>query len=212
MPVVIVGAGGHAKVVCDALLASGLSESELRGFVDDQPDKWGGRVLGFPILGGVDSVSAGEVHLAMAIGDNAARQRAFENAKRLGHKFINVIHPQAVVGRECRFGEGIVVFAQAVVNSGTEIGDGVIVNTACSVDHDCRIGAHAHIAPGARLAGGVSVGEGALIGIGAVAIPGISIGARSVVGAGAAVTRDLPPDCVAVGVPARVIKIKEKDG
>lgn len=209
VPVVIVGAGGHAKVVCDALLAGGLPESELLGFVDRDEMKWGSAVLGFPVLGSLESLGKTEgVNLVMGIGDNAAREREFNRARSLGYRIGSIVHPSAVIGRGCQIGGGVVVFAHAVVNACAEVGDDVILNTACSVDHDCRIGAHAHIAPGARLAGDVSVGAGTLVGIGAAVMPGVLIGAKAVVGAGAVVTRDLADCCVAVGVPARVIKMK----
>ena len=187
------GAGGHAKVVCDALLASGISEAELLGFADDNPRKCNTRVLGLPVLGSLEALNrAGEVDLAMGVGDNSVRRRLFDRAKALGYRFINVIHPSAVIARDCELGSGIVVFANAVVNVSTRIEDNVILNTASSVDHDCAIGAHAHIAQGARLAGGVKIGVGALIGVGACVISGCEVGDWSVVGAGAAVTQPVP--------------------
>jgi sugar O-acyltransferase (sialic acid O-acetyltransferase NeuD family) len=203
MTIVIAGAGGHGKVVCDALLSQGL---EVQGFIDTDPKKGKSIVMGFPILGDIDVLTDRETAIALGIGDNASREKVFHRAKALGFRFVNVIHPSAVIGRGCRLGEGVVIFANVVINPDTQIDDDVILNTACSVDHDCYIGAHAHIAPGARLAGNVKVGEGALIGVGASVIPGIHIGARSVVGAGSVIIRDIPDYCVAVGNPARVIK------
>lgn len=207
MAVVILGASGHGKVVCDALLASGLPETELLGFVDDDPHKWDTRILGFPVLGSLERLNRQlEVELAMGIGDNAARRGVFDRAGALGYRFVNVIHPTAVIGRGCALGRGIVAFANAVVNSGSSIGDDVILNTSCSVDHDCTIGQHAHIAPGARLAGSVRVGVGALVGVGASIIPGREVGDWSVVGAGACITRSVPPGLTVVGVPAKGIR------
>jgi len=203
MNVIIAGAGGHGKVVCDALLAQGL---DVKGFIDKDSQKWRSFLLGFPILGDIDVLVHHEVELAMGIGDNTTREKVFLRAKTLGFRFVNVIHPSAVIGRGCRLGEGVVIFANVVINPDTQIGDDVILNTSCSVDHDCVIEAHAHVAPGARLAGNVKVGEGTLIGIGTAVIPGIKIGAHSIVGAGSVVVGDMPDYCVAVGNPARVIK------
>jgi len=203
MMVVIVGASGHGKVVCDVLLVSG---EQVRGFADDDSQKWNREWMGLPILGNIESLNDKDIELAMGIGDNPTREKVFHRAKALGFRFVNVIHPSAVIGRGCRLGEGIVVFANVVINPDTQIGDDVILNTSCSVDHDCVIESHAHIAPGARLAGNVTVGSGTLIGIGATVIPGIKIGAHSIVGAGSVVIHNLPDDCVAVGNPARVIK------
>jgi len=201
--VVIIGASGHGKVVCDALQSS---DASIMGFADDDHQKWGREWSKLPVLGNIESLKNKDVILAMGIGDNTTREKVFLRAKTLGFRFVNVIHPSAVIGRGCRLGEGVVVFANVVINPDTQIGDDVILNTSCSVDHDCVIESHAHIAPGSRLAGNVKVGEGTLIGIGTAVIPGVKIGAHSIVGAGSVVIDDLPDHCVAVGNPARVIK------
>ncbi len=207
MRVVIVGAGGHAKVVCDALLASGAAETDIVGFADDNPELAGRMVLGFPVLTGIDSLGlAGSVSLAMGVGDNAARRHLFDSARVLGYTVMTVVHPQAVIGRGCRVGSGTVVLANVVVNADTTVGDNVILNTACSVDHDCFVGAHCHLAPGATVAGGVRIGEETLLGIGSTVMPGLSIGAGCVVGAGAVRLTHLKAGCVAVVFPARFIK------
>jgi len=158
------------------------------------------------VLGPLDRLAGPvDVVLVMGIGANLARRRAFEHARRLGYTVLPVVHPSAIVGRECTIGAGAVLLARVTVNTGTRIGDNVILNTSCSVDHDCNIGSHAHLAPGTTLAGNVLVGEEAFIGAGTVAIPGVRIGARAIVGAGAVIVRHLPEDCVARGVPARVV-------
>jgi sugar O-acyltransferase (sialic acid O-acetyltransferase NeuD family) len=204
---VIAGAGGHGKVVCDALLAGGFPPADIVGFVDDNRELTGRIVMGFPVL---ESLEAGRldrsVRVALGIGGNSARRRQFERALALGYEPFTVVHPRAVVGGGCVLGRGVVAFANVVINPDTRIGDNVILNTGCSVDHDCRVGAHSHIGPGARLAGGVIVGEETLIGIGSSVVPGVSIGPGCVIGAGAAVIEDVEPGCVAVGVPARVVK------
>lgn len=203
MKIIIAGAGGHGKVVCDTLLAQSL---DVKGFIDKDPQKWKSSLVGIPILGDIDALTDRQLAIAMGIGDNMAREKVFHHAKTLGFRFVNAIHPSAVIGRGCRLGEGIVIFANVVINPDTQIGDDVILNTSCSVDHDCVLEAHAHLAPGVRLAGNVKVGEGTLLGIGTAVIPGIKIGAHSIVGAGSVVIRDVPDNCVAVGNPAQVIK------
>ena len=211
MKIVVVGCGGHAKVVVDAALSAGIAAADLLGFVDDDPRRIGTEVMGMRVLSTLESLAQpGAVSLVMGIGDNAARRGQFERARALGYQVLTVIHPSAVVGRGCTFGPGTVVMANVVVNADTRIADNVILNTACSVDHDCRVESHVHVAPGARVAGGVTIGAGTLLGIGAVVIPGMSIGAGTIVGAGAVVTRDLAANCVAVGSPARVIKRRKE--
>jgi sugar O-acyltransferase (sialic acid O-acetyltransferase NeuD family) len=204
--VVIAGAGGHAKVVCDALLASGAA-IEVIGFSEDDARLVGGPLLGLPILQELEALQLDRsVRVALGIGGNTARRRYAVRVAKLGHGLLTVRHPSAIVGSGCVVGDGAVIFANVAVNAATQIGEGVILNTSCSVDHDCRIGAYAHIGPGARLAGGISVGEETLVGIGAVILPGIRVGSRSIVGAGAVVVSDIGSDCVAVGVPARSTK------
>ena len=207
MKVVILGAGGHAKVVCDALLSSGVPESDVLGFADDNPACIGTTVMGFPVLGSLDALKIPRtVRVVMGVGDNAARRRLFERARALGYDCHTVVHPRAVIGRGSQLGAGVVVMANVVVNTDTRIEDDVILNTACSVDHDCRVGAHSHIAPGARVAGSVTVGEESMVGIGAAVLPGLWLGAGCLVGAGSVVTRAVESGCVVVGAPARVIK------
>lgn len=198
----VIGAGGHAKVVADILLCQGM---EVLGFLDDDPKTWGAIRLGLHVLGSISGYQdyAPDV-LAIGIGENLARQRIVE---RLGaaerQMWCNAIHPAAVVARSVRIGRGVVIAAGAVVNPDTAIGDYAIINTGATVDHDCEIGEYTHIAPGAHLSGGVVLGQGVLLGVGSCVAPLKSIGDWAIVGAGAAVARDIPPRVVAKGVPAR---------
>jgi sugar O-acyltransferase (sialic acid O-acetyltransferase NeuD family) len=202
--VAIAGAGGHAKVVGDALLASGAAV--LVGFLDDDPRRRGDTVLGYPVLGPIaDWGHFGIDNVVVAIGDNRGRKAIFEALTASGAVPMSVFHPRCVLARGTHVGSGTVVVANVAVNADTRIGNNVILNTACSVDHDCEIAAHAHLAPGVRLAGGVRIGEGALLGIGAVALPGVEIGAWATVGAGAVVIGDVRPGATVVGVPAREV-------
>lgn len=202
MSVVIVGAGGHAKVVADILL--GMRQAVL-GYVDDDPATWGNTRLGLPVLGPVESLSHLEFDGAIcAIGSNRVRLTLAERfAGLLDGRWINAIHPQAVIGYGVQMGNGVVVAAGAVINVDTVIGHHSIINTGATVDHDCAVGDYAHIAPGTHLAGAVNIGVGTLVGVGAAVIPNVSIGEWTVVGAGATVVCDVPPNVVARGTPAR---------
>ena len=201
----IYGAGGHAKVVCDAALHAGF---RVRGFLDDDPERHGQSLWDLPIMGGLEWLekSRPKCALVLAIGDNRARQRAAERLAALDIPLATVVHPSARLGRGTRLGEGTVVLAGAVVNADTLIGRHGIVNTGATVDHDCVLGDFVHIAPGAHLAGGVRVGNSTLIGIGACLLPGVCVGEGAVVGAGAVVVEDLPDRVIARGVPARVVR------
>jgi sugar O-acyltransferase (sialic acid O-acetyltransferase NeuD family) len=200
--ILIVGAGGHAKVVADILLSQGLN---VVGFLDDDPSTWGGTRLGLPVVGSIASYAEyAPEGLVMGVGSNLARKQI---VKRLGAEahglWRGAIHSRATLANSVRLGVGVVVAAGAVVNPDSVLGDHVIINTGAIVDHDCTIGAYAHIAPGVRLAGGVCVGEGALIGVGASVIPLRAIGGWATVGAGAVVVDDVPDGAIAKGVPAR---------
>lgn len=208
-PVLVVGAGGHAKVLVEALLASGVS---IAGMTDADPSLAGKSVLGVPVLGGDDVVAGyqrGAIRLVNGIGSVGAqtlRRAIFENFSVQGFVFATVIHPSAVIASDAEIADGAQVMAGAVLQPGCRIGGNVIINTRASVDHDCTIGDHTHIAPGVTISGGVTIGYGCHVGTGATIIQGVRIGDGSVVGAGAVVTRDVPAGVTVLGVPARVVQ------
>lgn len=200
--VLVLGAGGHAKVVADILLCQGL---DVLGFLDDDPATWGTECLSLKVLGAVRNLGRyAPCKLVMGIGSNQSRQRI---VGQLGTDatdlWINAIHPRATLAASVRLGIGAVIAAGVIINPDTVLGNHVIINTGATVDHDCRIGDYVHIAPGTHLAGGVTVGQGALLGVGVSVAPSHSVGEWAVVGAGAAVVRDIPGGVTAKGVPAR---------
>lgn len=208
--IVLLGAGGHAQVVWDALQLRGGDVFQIVAVLDDNRNLWGRPFRHVAIDGPIEKITQIQADGALCtIGSNRARQRTFEIAQAAGIPLINALHPRAVIAADAALGRGIVALANVVVNSGARIGDNVILNTACTIDHHCVIGAHAHVAPGAHLAGGVTVGEGTLIGIGAVAIPGVTIGRWATIGAGSVIIRDLPDAVTAVGAPARILNRKD---
>lgn len=197
----LIGAGGHAKVVLDALLESGTDLPAIR-IRDGRPEMQGRDLLGAAIdTPELDERLAGQdVHVA--IGAIAARAGLLDRAAALGARAFTVIHPAARVSRFAEVGDGTFIAALAVVGPSARIGQGVIVNHGAVVDHDCVVGDHCHIAPNASLGGGVRLGHRVLIGAGAVVLPGVSIGDDAVIGAGAVVVRDAPDHAEWVGVPA----------
>ncbi len=196
-PLFVVGAGGHGKVVVAALLALGR---EVAAVLDDDPSKWGGRLLGVPVEGPVaERVRRGGSGV-LGIGDNRARRRL---AAALDLAWESVVHPAARVDPSVRVGAGAVICAGAILQPDARVGAHAVVNTGARVDHDCRIGDFAHVAPGAALAGEVHLGEGALVGVGSAVAPGVAIGAWATLGAGSLARSDLGAGAVAAGVPAR---------
>jgi sugar O-acyltransferase (sialic acid O-acetyltransferase NeuD family) len=198
--VVIIGAGGHAKVVISTLIESGL---KVFGLLDDDKNKWGSKVLDIPIIGPLELVKTNNFKKAViGIGDNFLRKKLVECFKN-DCEWITVIHPHSYVHPSVKIGEGTVIFAGTIIQPDAEIGKHVIINTGATVDHDCKIGDYVHLAPGVHLAGNITIDEGTFIGIGSSVIPGRSIGKWSVVGAGGVVINDIPPSSKVAGVPVR---------
>jgi UDP-perosamine 4-acetyltransferase len=213
MKIVVVGGGGHARVVIEVLLAAGW---EVVGFTDagTPPGQTFGAV---PCLGGDEALpavrAAGVETAIIALGENALRARLAAAARDLGFTLGNAVHPGAHLSPSVRLGAGIAVMAGAVINAATTIGDGSIVNTGATVDHDNRIGAFVHIAPGCHLAGYVTVGDGALIGVGSTVGRGrpLAIGAGAVAGSGSVVIQDVPAGATVFGNPARQFGAADRD-
>lgn len=204
--VMILGAGGDAQVIADAVQRACEAGAawEVVGFLDDNPALAGQMRLGLPILGSISTLAQYRHDgCVIRIGDKRLRQRLFDQLRAQGEQIVTIIHPRAVIAPDVTVGAGAVIFVGVVVNAGSTIGENVVLNTGCTVDHHNFIADHAHIAPGVHLDGDVRIGEGAFVGIGATVMPQRRVGVWSIIGAGALVHRDVP-DCVtAIGVPAR---------
>lgn len=198
----IIAAGGHAKVVAETALAAGVASKIA--FLDDRPLP---PTVGWPVLGSLDKALESNIReqfpvALVAIGHPIIRLRWLARLQSAGYRLPLLIHPTAWISPSAEIGPGTVIFAQAAVQSDVVIGSGAILNTGCSIDHDAVIDDGVHICPGARLAGEVKVGTRSWIGIGASVIQQVHIGSDVTVGAGAAVVNDLPDGVTAVGVPA----------
>lgn len=206
---VVLGCGGHGRVVLDILVNAG--QHDVVGFIDSDAVRTGRRVDGVRVLGRpADLTRIRDKHgvsaAIIAIGNNGDRRALADQLDALGFELINAIHPSANLARNVSLGRNVVVAAGALVCAHCQIGDSVILNTGCIVDHESLIATATHICPGARLAGRVTVESGAFVGIGATIIQQVRIGYEAVVGAGAVVTGDVAPLSTVVGVPARQIK------
>jgi UDP-perosamine 4-acetyltransferase len=208
MDVVIVGAGGHGKVVLDILRCS--NAHRVAGFLDADTTLADTEIAGVPVLGQVNLLPRLKHQrirgAIIAIGDNRVRASYAKLVQDAGLELISAIHPAASVSETAEVGRNVVIAAGAVVCTHVKLGDSVIVNTAAVIDHECEIGEGAHICPGALLAGRVRIGQGAFIGLGARVLPCLCVGEHSTVGAGATVIRDVPPAATVVGTPARALR------
>lgn len=207
MRILLIGAGGHAQVVADALLRARDAGADRQpiGYLDDNPSLIGQERLGLPVLGTLYAVATiAHDALVIAIGNNWVRKSLYLELQAQGYRFATVCHPRAIIAPDVKLGPGTVVFGGVVVNTGSTIGANVILNTGCTVDHHNHIGDHAHVAPGVHLGGDVQVGEGTLVGIGAIIMSQRSVGRWSTVGAGALVHCNLPERVTAIGVPAKI--------
>jgi acetyltransferase EpsM len=204
--VLIVGGGGHARVVIEAASLAGLFPI---GVLDDCEtpgacDAPGAPARIAPLNELSDRAQRGESYV-IAIGALWLRRQIIDQLARDEvdeHAACTVIHPRAVVSPDAILGPGVFVGPGAIVNPGARVGAHAILNSGCIVEHDAQIDGNAHIAPGAVLGGGVRIGQDVLIGIGARVLPGLRVGAGSVVGGGGVVVKEVPVGRRVVGVPA----------
>lgn len=196
---VIVGAGGHGKVIADNALKNGYTDI---CFVDDNAT---GECMGFPIIGKCDdleNLNDGKSDFVIGIGNNVTRKLIAEKHKV---NWATIIHPSAQIAVNVSVGRGTVVMAGAVINACTTIGEHCIVNTGAIIEHDNFVGDYVHLSPGIKLGGTVGIGELTHIGIGASIVNNVSVCAGCTVGAGAVVVRDIRERGIYIGVPVRKI-------
>lgn len=201
--VIVLGAGGHGKVVADTVLSAG---DLVLGFLDDSPEKVS--VWDLPVLGSLDKwvEYACKARFVFGLGDNAMRQRL---ANQMQVSWYTAVHPTACLGHGVTLGEGTVVLAEAVLNADSVVGSHCIINTGAVIEHDCRVGSYTHISPRAVLCGTVVVGEMSHIGACAVVRNNLRICSRTVVGAGGVVIQDITEPGTYVGIPTRRLENRD---
>jgi sugar O-acyltransferase (sialic acid O-acetyltransferase NeuD family) len=203
MKTVLIGAGGHGRVLMEALLPA-----RFDAILDSQPGL--GEVFGVPVIGGDDKLAdltrLGFSHFVIGVGSARScelRARLFHEAIAAGLQPLTVSHPAALLSPSARIAEGCQILPRAVVHTQARLEANALINTAAVVEHDCHIGAHSHIATGALVCGNVRIGESCHIGAGAVIRQGIRIGSGCLVAAGAVVVKDVDNRQTVIGVPAR---------
>ena len=206
LPVILIGAGGHAKELLDALDLLGM---EVIGLTDLDASRAGQQVSGVPIIGGDEVPSLhkpGSIQLVNAIGSigsMSARRAAYEKFSKQGFTFADVIHPAAMVSRRAILQAGVQIMAGSIVQADATIALNTIINAGAIVEHDCFVGAHVHLAPGVTLSGAVRIGEATHVGTGATIIQSIQVGKGCTIAAGAVVIGNVPDGATVSGVPAK---------
>ena len=211
--VVIIGAGGHAKVVAECI---DKKKYNIAGFLDKDSKLIGEKINGIPIIGddsnpgqwlneGITGCIIGIGH----IGKYQLRNMLYDKYKRAGFHMINAIHSQSVISPNAVIKSGTVVMPGAIINANAYIGENVIINSKTVIEHDVVIHNGVHIAPGSTVSGGTHIGCNTLIGAGSVVIQMIDIGEETIVGAGSVVIRDVPAHVLAVGNPIRIVREEE---
>ncbi|SRR5579883_677347 len=195
---VIVGAGGHAKVVLSVAVSNMI---KVQGYLDDDISLLNKTILGCPVIGNFGLLESQIQTAVFGLGNNALRRTLAEKYHFIEWKTL--IHPSAIVHPSAKIGKGTVVFAGAIIQPNAVIGDHCIINTGATVDHDCVLENFVHIAPGVNLAGGVHLGEGSFLGIGSVVIPEMTIGKWAQVAAGGVVVTPIADKKIVMGVPAK---------
>ncbi|KQT58713.1 MULTISPECIES: acetyltransferase [unclassified Aureimonas] len=205
----IFGCGGSGREMLQIIreLTQAGNQIEPVAFIVDPGIEAPAVVDGLPILRGFSEARQDpSAEVAIGLGSPAARRKVARRLDEAGLKGATLIHPRALIGQNVSLGPGTLVCANAVMTTDIRLGAHVHVNIAATVSHDSQLDDFATLAPGVHLAGNVVLEEGVEMGVGACAIPGIRIGHWAMIGGGATVTRDIPPNAVAVGVPAQEIR------
>ncbi|HZH58312.1 MAG TPA: acetyltransferase [Metabacillus sp.] len=203
MNIVIIGNGGHSKVVRDIILSN--QNLHIVGYLDDkfedliQDELFYGPISSYQFL--IDKFE--EIKFIIAIGHNQTRKQIVNKMNLEETLYLSPVHPSAIISPSARIGKGTVVMANTVINADAVIGDHVIVNTGSIIEHDSKVNDFAHVSPNATLTGCVQLGEGVHIGAGAILIPNVEVGDWSTIGAGATVINSIPPNIIAFGTPAK---------
>lgn len=208
--IVIIGVGGHAKVVAECV---DETKYEIVGFLDKDDEHLGEMIDGIPIIGNdadpvrwIEAGISGCVNGIGHVGNCMIRNKVYKKFKEAGFHMITAIHKSSIVSKKAVIEDGAVIMPGAVVNTGAHIMENVIINSKAVIEHDTIVGEGTHVAPGSAISGGVTIGKNVLIGTGSSIIQSRVIGDNTIVGAGTVVTRDIANNVVAVGNPARIVR------
>jgi len=209
---ILLGSGGHAKVVVDALGSQGVN---VDGVVDPGLEKVNSSWRGIKVVGNDDWLLAqnpDDFILVNGIGSlpgKSQRQLIYDRYKSAGFGFLSIVHRSTTIGSEVVLGEGSQIMAGVVIQANSTIGNNTIVNTGATIDHDCVVGNNVHIAPGVNVSGNVFIEDDVHLGTGSSVIQGVTIGKRSIVAAGTVAFKALPPASKLIGAKPRLTAIED---
>ena len=200
---IIIGAGGQARVVIDAAEDTGF---DVCGIVDIDYNGQNEKILNYPVLGDfsvLNEFNPEKTCLAIALGDGQERADYFHKLQKLGFRLPNIVHPTAIISKHVKIGKGVFINAGAIINAKADISDNTIINTGAIVDHEVVIGRNCHVCPGVKIGGRVTIGDNTFIGIGTSIIDYIKIGSKVTIGAGSVIIRDIESNSKIVGAPGK---------
>lgn len=213
---ILLGSGGHAKVIIDIIEQVNLQNKpepsfNLRGLIDNNPDLKEQQVLGYKILGSDALLSQlifkyPALKAVIAVGNIEIRYKLAKLLDEVKIKSITLEHPSFQRAINTTIKEGTVVMANTAINTESIVGKHCIINTGATIDHDNIICDFSNISPGCHLGGNVRIGSKTMLGIGVNVLPGISIGKNTIIGAGSTVIKDIPDNVMAFGTPAKIIR------
>lgn len=213
-PIMIYGAGGFAREVLELIRDINRLRATWQpvGFLSDDATEYGTVINGLEVLGGVDVLERDPQGSAivLGLGSPVAKYRVARRLIALGCETPTLVHPTVVKSDTVDLAVGVVVTASNVLTCNIRVDRFAMLNLGCTVGHDAVVGAYATLSPGVHVSGNVKLDDGVEVGTGTVLVPGIEVGAWSIVGAGAVVSKPVPPNCTAVGVPAKVIKTRNE--
>lgn len=209
--IVIIGAGGYGREVTWLLedINKENPQWNILGFIDDNESIQGKQLGEYKVIGTTDYLFEKELTVVIAIANPFIRREVYNKLKDTKNIFPTLIHPSVIYSDSVTFGQGVIVSAGSIVTIDITIEDFVIIDRGCNIGHDTKISKFSTLLPSTTVSGNVHIEENLLIGTGSTIIQGLTLGENSIIGAGAVVTKDIPMNCTAVGIPAKPIKFHE---
>lgn len=205
--ILILGGGKYSEVIIEII--EEFYNYNIIGILDDDEKLLKKKISKYEILGCLEDLNhydPNQVKFVLSIGDNKIRKRLFEKFRNKGYQTVNLIHADTTISKKVYLGEGIIINSGVRIHPNVRLGNNIFVGMNATISHDSIIEDNVNISPGVNIAGEVHISENVFLGSGAVVIQGVSIGKNSIIGAGAVVVKNIPDNCIAVGVPAKPIK------